>query len=186
MLYVIGLNHQSASLDLREQVSIAPTAYPHVLKKAQKKLNEGSLVLLSTCNRTELYLSLPKALFSKEMFTQLLELPLEIPPTHLYLYREEEAVAHLFRVVSGINSMIIGENQIVGQVKHAFSIALDQGCTDPTLNKLFQFALETNKLVRSRTAIAQGAVSVSYAAAELMSPYFLLPVFSESPFNWYR
>ena len=171
-LFVFGLNHTTAPLDIRERASIEPTAYPQILKMAKQISPISGIVLLSTCNRTEIYLTSSNKPLFPELFGQILQLPLEIPSTYLYCYTEKEAIAHLFRVISGMNSMILGEYQIVGQVKQAFSLALEMGTTNTLLNKLFQLALETNKTVRTRTAISKGAVSVSYAASELCRRIF--------------
>lgn len=171
-LFVLGLNHTTAPLAIREQASIDPSLYPQLLQNARQIAHISGVVLLSTCNRTEIYLTTSEKTILPTLFTQLLQLPLEIASTCLYSYSGREAVAHLFRVISGMNSMILGEYQIVGQVKQAFSLALELGTTNTRLNKLFQFALETNKTVRTRTAISKGAVSVSYAASELCRRIF--------------
>lgn len=171
-LFVLGLNHTTAPVAIREQVSVDIGQHPTLLKQLQTQHGLQGVVILSTCNRTEIYFSSLEESISKELFPQMLQLSVKIESSHLYMYHGAEVAAHLFRVIAGMNSMVIGEYQIVNQVKQAFSIALESGATNTLLNKLFQFALEANKTIRSRTAISKGAVSISYAASELCRRIF--------------
>jgi len=168
-LEMIGLNHNTASLCIRERAAVTPDTLPQVLEKLVRHPNIEGAAILSTCNRAELYIS-PTFHFDEiELRTLYLEI-FELTPEEsagAYLYRDAKAVKHLFRVASGLDSQMLGEIQILVQVKNAYNTALELACTSGILNKLFTQAIFCGKQVRTRTAISQGAVSVAYAAIEV-------------------
>jgi len=160
-LRVIGLNHKTAPLAVRERVGVREDELTPLLEHLRRHAQE--VTLLSTCNRTEVYLAGvkgdPISAFEGGW-------GLSLRP---FLYEKHglEAVRHLYRVSSGLDSLVLGETQIQGQVKKAWQTAFEAGFTGPLLNKTFQTALETGKNVRSHTGISDVAVSVSYAAVQL-------------------
>ena len=160
-LMVIGLNHKTAPLAIRERVGVREEELKPLLEHLRR--HAGEVTLLSTCNRTEVYLAGvqgdPVSAFKGGWGVNL----------RPYLYQKSglEAVAHLYRVSSGLDSLVLGETQIQGQVKRAWQSAFEAGYTGPLLNKIFQSALEAGKTVRSSTGISDVAVSVSYAAVQL-------------------
>jgi glutamyl-tRNA reductase len=132
------------------------------------------MVVLSTCNRAEIYAvggpEAPDAV--ARFFAEYHELPLARLTEHLYVRRGDEAARHLFRVAAGLDSLVVGEPQILGQVKSAYSIASDRGFTSAVINRLFHTAFGVGKRVRSETGLSEGAVSVSYAAIALAKKIF--------------
>ncbi|MBN1587693.1 MAG: glutamyl-tRNA reductase, partial [Candidatus Omnitrophica bacterium] len=170
----IGLNHKTAPVAAREKLAFTQKQQPEFLRqlRSQGLAEEG--VVLSTCNRVELYtLSDPSS--SEEIRSRLLsfhELRLEDLGDCLYEHTQAGSVEHLFGVASGLDSMIVGETEILGQVKSAYEAALDSGTTGKVLNQLFQRALNTAKEVRTRTGIGEGTVSVGGAAVHLAEKIF--------------
>ncbi len=168
-LVVLGLNHKTASVDVRECFSFSEDK----IKKSLNHLHEyeeiSECVLVSTCNRTEMYAvvdAVDDGIIAMQQFLQRMsETPLEME--NFFFYSEEACIEHLFRVVSSLDSLIIGEGQILSQVKKAYSVACDVGTTSTVLNTLFHRAIAVGKKVRTETRIAHSAVSVSYAAVEL-------------------
>lgn len=175
-IFLFGLNHEVAPVELREKVAFNEAEIPAVLKSLFQTQYFSEACLLSTCNRSEIYAAAPSSTdalnqfraFLKTIKPELVDADFE----HFYFYHGEEAVQHLFSVASGLNSMVIGEPQITGQVKDAFRIASEAGSTGTYLHRLFDSALQTAKRVRSETEIAAGAVSVAYAAVELAQKIF--------------
>ncbi len=175
-IIALGHNHSTASVDIREQIIFTPER----ISKALDVLADLNLfkesVVLSTCNRNEIYSVAPDFKSARDVLTQFLYNFHRIPPGTLdgtlYSYEDAEAVEHLFAVASGVDSLIIGETQVFSQVKEAFRIASQAGSTGIILNKLFNKCFETSKKVRHLTKISHGAVSVSYAAVELAKKIF--------------
>ncbi|MBL0061593.1 MAG: glutamyl-tRNA reductase [bacterium] len=168
-LEMIGLNHRTATLSLRERAAISPDTLPTLLERLVRHPNIEGAAILSTCNRAELYLS-PTFHFEESELRALYAEVFELQPEDgdvAYVYRDANAVKHLFRVASGLDSQMLGEIQILVQVKNAYNTALELACTSGILNKLFTQAIFCGKQVRTRTAISQGAVSVAYAAIEI-------------------
>ncbi len=171
-----GLNHQTAPVEIREQFSFTPSA---ATAAEEKLLTSGILkeaVLLSTCNRTEIYgITSDHENLNGQIVDSLASLK-AIPSgnIHNFFYQKHdtEAVRHLFRVVSGLDSMVLGEAQILGQVKEAYIRANESGHTGTHLNKLFHHAFRTGKRVRTETKIGQGAVSVGSVAVDLSRKIF--------------
>ena len=163
---VVGLNHQTAPVEVRERAAVRPGQEEAVLTRLAEFAGEA--MLLSTCNRTELYLAGlrgdPVAAFAGVWGDELTE--------HLYVYRGEAAVTHLYRVTAGLNSLVIGETQIQGQVKRAWQAASALGLSGTLMNKVAQGALAAGKRVRTETGLSDRVVSVSSAAVELAQAAF--------------
>ncbi len=156
-LTVIGLNHRTAPIEVREKVSLSKEA----IKQKLCELDCDEAVLLSTCNRTELYAFCDVERLKKIFF--------DCAEECLYTFHGAECIRHLFEVASSLDSLVIGEGQILSQVKEAYAIAKDVGATGTVLNTLFNRAIAVGKKVRTETRIAYNSVSVSYAAVELAS-----------------
>jgi glutamyl-tRNA reductase len=171
-LFVVGLSYRTAPVEVREKLAVSPglvRCFGCRLKLAGE-LRE--VVLLSTCNRVEVYgvsdrcnLNLPR------LFQHLAKEHFDFAP-FLYVHRGQAAVEHLFSVGAGLDSMVIGETEITGQVKQAYQTAQAAGLTGPVTNRLFQTALQTVKSIRSETAIGRGATSVGSVAVELAERIF--------------
>lgn len=175
-IIVTGLNHKTAPVEVREKVAVAKYRLQDRLHYLMEKQGVSGVVILSTCNRTEIYLSTEEIELAKgilqEHYGKIANMTVpEILP-FLYTYEEEEAVQHLFRVAAGLDSMILGESQILGQVQEAFQEALKAGSTNTYLNNLWQKAIIVGKRARTETFIDRQAVSVSSAAVELARGFF--------------
>ncbi len=175
MLLVVGLNHRTAPIELRERLAAAPSQLPAILGHWANLPFIQESVLLSTCNRFELYLvtSTPDQAraearaYLKEKLGDHFD-----QGNHIYEFSQGEAVAHLFRVASGLDSMVVGENEILAQVKQAYTAAHQAGATGKLLNVLFQRSLFVGKQVRTETGLSQGGASVASVAATLAQRIF--------------
>lgn len=173
MIGIIGLNHKSAPIEIRERFVFCAKDIRNFIPLVQEKGARG-LIVLSTCNRTEFYFDIERN-ESQNVFDIIEETLLtyrKIDPgvsKHFYRLEQEDAIRHLFRVTSGLDSMALGEYQIVGQIKEAFEISRKNDFCSPVLIRLFSKAFEASKRVRTITALNKGAVSISYAAVELAS-----------------
>jgi glutamyl-tRNA reductase len=174
-IFCIGINHRTAPIDIRERMWFSNDE----IKTALPVLRENHLqeaVLVSTCNRTELYyVPRPQGLNGEPLWHALATFKHAEPfvtEQHFYSHDAHDAVEHIFSVASGIDSMILGDVQILSQMKDAYSIAQESHSTDILLNRLFPAAFHTGKRVRTETEIGEGAVSISYAAAELATKIF--------------
>ncbi|HEX8372346.1 MAG TPA: glutamyl-tRNA reductase [Chthoniobacterales bacterium] len=166
------MSHQTASVEARERFAIDPQHTVAALERALHLPAVSEAVALSTCNRVEWYV-----VSGEENFDALsvLKTRAEVEGNdleHIYHHDFEETVRHLFRVVSGLESMIVGETEILGQVKKAYATAVDAQATSIWLNKLFQKAFSVAKQVRSQTAITRGSVSVGSVAVDLAEKIF--------------
>jgi glutamyl-tRNA reductase len=174
-IVVVGLNHKTAPVAVRERLAFADHELAASLKRFADPMVE-ELVLLSTCNRVEFYLHTPQSETGVERCADFMATYHAIPTAefapHLYQLHDAEAVRHLFRVAASLDSMVLGEPQILGQVKTAYLTAQSAGRTGVVLNQLFARALNVAKAVRSATGIGDHAVSVSYAAVELAKKIF--------------
>ena len=173
MIVAFGLNHKTASLDLRGKLSFAPEIVEKVLHDARTILHVREIVLLSTCNRTEVYL------FGNVSDHQIVTWLAMIKGTEInalsecfYSFRNEHAVKHMIEVASGLDSLVLGEPQIFGQIKSAFSVAKEAGTVSVNLEKVFQFIFSAAKRVRTETAIGKNPVSVASASVNLASKIF--------------
>ena len=173
-ILVVGLNHRTSPVELREKLAFNLKEARGFYEKLvdHKKVREA--VLLSTCNRVEVY-SWANAGGEEHIISTLEEskgISSQAIIPSLYIYRGKEAVKHIFRVASSLDSMVLGEPQIVGQVKEAFEEALTCDATGVILNQLMKKALSVSKRVRTETAIGESAISVSYAAVQLAQKIF--------------
>ena len=171
-LFTLGINHRTAPLAVREQLAF----HAEELRRALADISSGGRVheaaILSTCNRTELYVEAPSPQAVIAWLGDYRRLPgLDIEP-YLYTHPDREAVRHAFRVASGLDSMVLGEPQILGQMKEAVRIAREVGTLGTTLNKLFQQSFAVAKDVRSTTAIGSNIVSMAAAAVRLAERIF--------------
>ncbi|HEU5082601.1 MAG TPA: glutamyl-tRNA reductase [Acidimicrobiales bacterium] len=168
---VIGVNHRTAPLGVLEAMAIGNDAAGKALTALLSKDHVSEAVVLSTCNRTEVYAVAEKFHGGyadvRAVLAELAFLDPEDVADHLYVHHDSAAVAHLFEVVSGLDSAVLGEHEIQGQVKGAWERARSEGAAGATLNLLFRHALEAGKRARSETGIGQGTASVSYAAVAL-------------------
>lgn len=179
-LFILGINHQMAKLSLRERCAFAPESMEAFLGQAMQLPHVEEIVVLSTCNRVELYsVSRHPAQAAKNLKEHWLEfceaadlLQENSDPDPFYCHVAEDAVSHGFRVASSLNSMVVGEAQILGQVKEAYRVALAAGSTGRVLNKYFHHAFQVAKRVRHETSIAEHPVSISYAAVVLAKQIF--------------
>ena len=164
---ILGLNHKTAPVALREKVAFSEDRLAAALRTLKREMGVAEVVILSTCNRTELYWS---GNATPQDISQWLERHhgnnLNLTES-LYVHQERLAVEHAFSVASGLDSMVLGEAQILGQLKDAYRIAQETGSTGPSLNKLFQAAFSVAKRVRSETQIGANAVSLASAAVSL-------------------
>jgi glutamyl-tRNA reductase len=173
-LFAVGLSHRTAPVELRESVDFSRGGIVPALRELAARGISREMVVLSTCNRAEIYaVGGPEAPDAMGRFiAEYHEVPLARLSEHLYVRRGPEAAIHLFRVAAGLDSLVVGEPQILGQVKTAYSAASDSGYTAPITNRLFHSAFSVGKRVRNETGLAEGAVSVSYAAIALARKIF--------------
>src|SRR5437879_6078577 len=167
-LFAAGISHKTAPIELREQLAVKQSAIVDLafVLKCFGHLDE--IVLLSTCNRVEIYGTTRKATGHIKSLLQLLRAEPGDLDSHIYLYAGAAAVRHLLRVTAGLDSMVLGETEITGQIKNAYEIACNAGLTGHVLNRLFQRAFQATKEIRTRTGIGRGAVSIKSAAVELI------------------
>ena len=168
---VIGLNHRSTPLDLLERMTIGDAALPKALHDLISRTDVSEAVVLSTCNRTEVYAVAERFHGAyqdiRDFLAEVAFLAPEDFSDHLYVQYDAEAVAQLFGVEAGLDSAVLGESEILGQVKHAWEQAREEGAAGPTLNLLFRHALEAGKRARTDTAIGRHTTSVSQAAVAM-------------------
>jgi glutamyl-tRNA reductase len=168
-LSVFGINHKSAPVEVREQVAVPATDLPHALTSLCECPGVSEAAILSTCNRTEVYCQLDLQDNEQPLEWLLAHHQLSGVDLRPYLYHlpETETVRHLLRVAAGLDSMVLGEPQILGQLKDAYQMATDRGSIGRTLNRLFQHAFFVAKKIRTDTAIGTSPVSVAFAAVRL-------------------
>lgn len=177
-ILVVGLNHKSASVEIREQLAFSTSKITEALDRFRRCFPSSEVVILSTCNRVELYACSPKTSseFTEEAIFDFLAGFHGIEKArfreNMYVYQDLEAVNHLFFVASSLDSMVLGESQIVGQVKEAYATACSQGATGKVFHQLFQQALNAAKEVHTHSKIAQGKVSISSVAVEFAERIF--------------
>jgi glutamyl-tRNA reductase len=171
-IFVAGLSYKTAPVEVREKLAVRPSLLP--CRGCRLKLNAGleEVVLVSTCNRVEIYGTTTSWVQGKifRIFEQLCP-DMDVTP-HVYVKEGTAAVEHLFSVAAGLDSMVIGETEITGQVKNAYQAAQRAGLTGRFLNRLFQTALQVAKEIRTHTAIGRGATSVGSVAVELAEKVF--------------
>ncbi|PPJ41969.1 MULTISPECIES: glutamyl-tRNA reductase [unclassified Pseudoxanthomonas] len=167
-LWVLGLNHQTAPVDLRERVAFDAGTVAHALSSLRALPNVAEAALLSTCNRTELYAVAEDG----DVLASWLATHADGLDGYLYRHRDADAVRHLFRVATGLDSMVLGEPQILGQVKDAWSTAREHGALGNRLDRLFQQTFAVAKRARTDTRVGANPVSVASAAVRLAQNAF--------------
>ncbi|MDH5563494.1 MAG: glutamyl-tRNA reductase, partial [Nitrospirota bacterium] len=176
-IIVLGLNHRTAPVELRELLAIPDSRMGEALARLRAYPGIQEAMYLGTCNRVEVYAVVEKSEWGFRELEDFLvathfSLSSEDLLPHLYRYSDEEAIAHLFRVSASLDSMVVGEPQILGQVKEAYELALTHRSSGVILNKVVKKAISVGKNVRTNTRIGEYAVSVSYAAVELAKKVF--------------
>ena len=170
-LLVVGCNHRSTPLDLLERMTVAPDDLPKALHDLASAEHLSESVLLSTCNRIEVYAYAERFHGGyadvRELLARHSGLPPETVSDQLYSHHDADAVRHLFGVAAGLDSVVLGEHEILGQVRGAWQAARDEGTVGTVLEPLFRRAVEAGKKVRSDTAISRGVASLSHAAVAL-------------------
>ena len=172
-LFVLGINHKTAPVAIREQMTFDAVQLPAALEALRALPGVDEATIVSTCNRTELWCVLDGDDGPiRDWFSAYRDLGDEAIRACLYSYREDNAVRHLFRVACGLDSLVLGEPQILGQLKQAYRDAVDSGTSGPVLARAFQHAFSVAKQVRTDTGIGASPVSVAYAAVSLARRIF--------------
>ena len=168
---VIGLNHKSANIDIREKFSFTSDSASLLLRRIKKVRDIIEVIVVSTCNRTEIYCEstngaddIKNWLLSEKEYKSFAK--------HFYIHQEEDAIKHLFKVVAGLDSMVIGESEVLGQVKTAYKTALDNKSIDGKLKRLFEYSFSVAKNVRTNTDIGGNAISFMYTSILLIKKIF--------------
>jgi len=164
---VIGLNHKSASIGIREKFSFSGDASSLLLRRIKKLSTINEVIIVSTCNRTEIYADSTNGtsdikdwLLSEKEFQPFVN--------HMYSHQEEDAIRHLFKVVSGLDSMVVGESEVLGQVKNSYKNALENKTIESKLKRLFEYSFSVAKNVRTNTDIGGNAISFMYTSILLI------------------
>jgi glutamyl-tRNA reductase len=176
-ILLVGVNHRTAPVELRERVVFPADVAGRAACELRAGRGFSEAVVFSTCNRTEAYAVAPEPASNAEealggFLSDFHGVSREELDASLYRYRDTDAVEHLFRVAAGLDSMLLGEAEILGQVREAYKAAVDAGTTGPVLNRLFQGALEVGKRVRAETDLGTRPMSVAFAAVKLAEQIF--------------
>lgn len=171
-LALVGINHKTAPLRLRNRLALTAEEIASILGSFKQNSGFSGIAILSTCNRTEWHCHAERGRF--EVFLENLRQQHDLHEMEeiLYVYHGENAIRHFIRVASGLDSMVLGEAQILGQVKQAYGLAKDFGTLSPLLEKLFQLVLNTAKRIRSETELGTNPISIAYAAVTLAKRIF--------------
>ena len=173
---VVGVNHRTAPVEIREKLAFAEAELPQAMQTLQQQKSILENIIVSTCNRTEIYAVVDQLhtgrYYVKSFLADWFNMPLESISAHLIIHENDGAVEHLLRVSAGIDSMVLGETQILGQVRDSFLEGQEIGTTGTVFNELFKQAVTFAKKAHTETAIGENAVSVSYAAVELGKKIF--------------
>ena len=173
--FALGVNHQTASVELREQVAFNPERLKDLFAQQNDQQNLNDMVVVSTCNRTEVYAMAENADMVLHWLAQTNGIDVKQLSNHVYRYENTDAVSHLMRVASGLDSLMLGEPQILGQVKTALALAKDADIVSQDLSQIFEYVFYAAKRVRSETAVGSHAVSMGYAVAQLALQVFSKP-----------
>jgi glutamyl-tRNA reductase len=173
---VVGFNHHSAGVEIRERATFSDSQQTTIMRRLSKKYNTRGVMILSTCNRTEIYVSGRKATkyildICNWLDTKIKE-KIFCNEDIVYIFKGRKAIHHFFRVITSLDSQMIGEPQITGQVKDAYERSQLLGHTDILLNKMYNFGMQVEKHVRSKTYLTDGAVSISFAGVEMARKIF--------------
>lgn len=175
-LYLLGVSHRTAPLDVRERLDFSSRDLGAAVEALALRPSATESVVLSTCNRSEIYVASADPVVAREDLIDFLReyhgLPREAFQPHLFAREDSAAAQHLFRVAAGLDSLVVGEPQILGQVKEAYQAAAARHCAGPLLNRLFHWSFGVGKRVRTETALGEGAVSMSFAAVALARKIF--------------
>ena len=170
----LGLSHHSAPVEARERLAFTDSELPAALARLRASAGIDEAAILSTCNRTEIL-----AVSQPDQAQQLIQwwrhelgAPAGLIEKYAYIHRDQAAVLHSLRVASGLDSMVVGEPQILGQMKNSFALAAQTRALGPVLSRLFQHAFAVAKLVRNRTQVGAHPVSVAYAAVQMARQIF--------------
>ncbi|MGB0582905.1 MAG: glutamyl-tRNA reductase, partial [Limisphaerales bacterium] len=174
-IVALGISHKTAPVEVREKYSYADGAVPASLERMLQLEGVDEALIISTCNRVEIY-----ACASDEPHRVLRRVREQVEeekgafenPDHFYEHAHPQSVRHLFKVASGLDSMVLGETEILGQIKQSYQLALEKGFTGKALNKTFQTAFNVAKKIRTETNIQRGSVSVASVAVELAQKIF--------------
>lgn len=173
--FALGVNHHTASVELRERIAFNAERLRTLLSKQTDSATLRDLVVVSTCNRTEVYAVAESAEILLNWLAQTNRIDVSELFNHVYRYEDIQAVTHLMRVASGLDSLMLGEPQILGQVKSALALAKEAGTVSSHLNHIFDYAFYAAKRVRSETSVGSHAVSMGYAVAQLAHQVFSHP-----------
>ncbi len=180
---VVGLNHRTAPLELLERVTVAPDRLAKALADVRSRVSLDEVVILSTCMRTEVYATAERFHPAvQDIRNYLCESSFSAPEDvadHLTMLYDDAAIGHLFSVAAGLDSAVLGESEVLAQVRTAWETARAEGAAGPVLSGLFRHAVEVGKRVRSETAIARGTTSVSQAAVALAAEHLLVEAMEE-------
>jgi glutamyl-tRNA reductase len=171
-LALIGVSHKTAPVEVRERLAFSSDKIRAALATLLERTHAAEAMILSTCNRVEIVAQGPDAQLVQDFICEYHQIPAETISKHVYSYRNADAIRHLFRVTASLDSMMLGEPQILGQVKEAYRLASEAGTIGSSLSPLLDRAFAVAKRVRSETGISQSAVSISYAAVELARKIF--------------
>lgn len=175
-IVVVGINHKTAPVEIRERLTFNPSHLGDAMKSLNDKKSILENVILSTCNRTEIYAVVDQLhtgrYYIKEFLSQWFDIEIDEFSPFLFIYEQDGAIEHLFKVVCGLDSLVLGETQILGQVRSSFLLAQEEHTTGTVFNELFKKAVTLAKRAHSETDIGANAVSVSYAAVELAKKIF--------------
>jgi glutamyl-tRNA reductase len=175
-LLLLGVSHKTAPVDVRERLDFSSRDLGAAVEALATRASTAESVVLSTCNRSEVYVASDNPARARDEIIEFLGQYHSLPPDsftpHLFSLSDEAAAKHLFRVAAGLDSLVVGEPQILGQVKGAFEMASGRRCTGPMLSKLFHWSFGVGKRVRTETALGEGAVSISFAAVALARKIF--------------
>jgi len=175
-LLLLGVSHRTAPVNLRERLDFSSRDIGAAVEALCAQSSAKETVVLSTCNRSELYVVSDEPSRTREELIGFLGDYHQIAPAdfvpHLFAREDAQAAHHLFRVAAGLDSLVVGEPQVLGQVKEAFTVASDRHCAGPVLNRLFTASFGVGKRVRTETGLGEGAVSVSFAAVQLARKIF--------------
>jgi glutamyl-tRNA reductase len=171
MMFVAGISFKTAPVALREQLAVTPSSLIETATRLKEQGGLSELALLSTCNRVELYGAADQAEGLAELLGSLARTPMDVSP-YVYVHTGEAAARHLFAVASGLDSMVLGETEITGQIKTAYEAAHAAKLTGRVINCAFQRAFQVVKAIRTRTLIGRGATSVGSVAVQLAERIF--------------
>lgn len=175
-ILVVGLNHKTAPIEIREKIAFDGPKLEEAVNILKNSTTVKESIVLSTCNRVEIYAGVSNADAGEESIKDFIsgfhKVPRDVLDKSLYIHKGREAIRHIYRVASSLDSMVVGEPQILGQLKDAYDAALNNKSTGVFLNKLMRKSVSVAKRIRTETKIAESAVSISFAAIELAKKIF--------------